>query len=198
MTTIEFFYDVGSAYSYLAATQIDALAARTGAAVRWRPFLLGGVFKATGNDMPARVPNKARWMLADTQRWAESYGVDFAMPSRFPLITIPTMRALVAADLRFGEGAQKALALALFRGFWVEDRDVADEAVIAGLAGKAGLDGAAIVAGISAQDTKDALRAATDEAVTRGAFGAPAMFVGEALYWGNDRLGQLEESLRGR
>lgn len=198
MTTIEFFYDVGSAYSYLAATQIDALAARSGAGVRWRPFLLGGVFKATGNDMPARVPNKARWMLADTQRWAQGYGVDFVMPSRFPLITIATMRALVAADLRFGEAAQKALARALFRGFWVEDRDVADEAVIAELAGAAGLDGAAIVAGISAQDTKDALRAATDEAVQRGAFGAPAMFVGEELYWGNDRLGQLEAALRAR
>lgn len=198
MTTIEFFYDVGSAYSYLAATQIDALAARSGAIVRWRPFLLGGVFKATGNDMPARVPNKARWLLVDTQRWAQTYGVDFVMPTRFPLVTIATMRALVSADLRFGEGAQKALAHALFRGFWVEDRDVADEAVIAELAGKAGLDGASIVAGLSAQDTKDALRASTDEAVQRGAFGAPAMFVGQDLYWGNDRLGQLEDALRGR
>lgn len=197
MKTVEFFYDIGSSYSYLASTQIDAACARAGAKARWRPFLLGGVFKATGNDMPARVPNKARWLLADNLRWAKKYGVGFTMPSRFPLVTITTMRALTAADRLFGEDAQKTLAHALFRGFWVEDRDVADKTVIAELATKAGLDGVAIASAIDAQETKDALRAATDEAVARGAFGAPAMFVGDDLYWGNDRLDQLEERLRG-
>ena len=193
--TVELFYDIGSSYSYLACTQIDAVAARAGATVRWRPFLLGGVFKATGNDMPARVPNKARWMIGDTMRWAKKYGIPYSIPSHFPLITITTQRALVAADRLFGEDAQKKLALALFRGYWAEDRDVSDKAVIGEIASAQGLDGAAIVAGIDAQETKDALRANTEDAVARGAFGAPAMFHDGELFWGNDRLGLLEEAL---
>jgi 2-hydroxychromene-2-carboxylate isomerase len=193
--TVELFYDIGSSYSYLAATQMDALEARTGAKVRWRPFLLGGVFKATGNDMPARVPNKARWMLRDMARWSAKYGVPFQMPSRFPLVTLTTQRALVATDRLFGMEAQKKLALALFRAFWAEDRDVSDKAVVGELATGLGLDAAAIVQGTDAQETKDALRAATEEAVARGAFGAPAMFLGEELFWGNDRLSLLEDAI---
>jgi 2-hydroxychromene-2-carboxylate isomerase len=193
--SVELFYDIGSAYSYLAATQMGVLEARTGAKVRWRPFLLGGVFKATGNDMPARVPNKARWMLGDLARWSAKYGVPFNMPSRFPLVTITTQRALVAADRLFGMEAQKKLALALFHAFWVEDRDVSDKAVIGEVASAIGLDAEALVPGIDAQETKDALRAATDEAVARGAFGAPAMFLGDELFWGNDRLPLLEDAI---
>ncbi len=196
MTTVDLFYDIGSSYSYLAATQIDALGARTGATIRWRPFLLGGVFKATGNDMPARVPHKARWLLSDTTRWAKHYDVPFNMPSRFPMVTITTMRALVAADRHLGHDAQRKLALALFGAFWAEDRDVADKTVIAEVATKAGLDAEAIVRGIDEQETKDALRASTEEAVARGAFGAPAMFLGEDLFWGNDRLDQLEAAIK--
>jgi 2-hydroxychromene-2-carboxylate isomerase len=196
--TVELFYDIGSSYSYLAATQIDALAARTGAEVRWRPFLLGGVFKATGNDMPARIPNKARWMIGDTMRWAKKYGIPYGIPSRFPIMTISTQRALVAADRLLGHDAQKKLALALFRAYWGEDRDVADKDVIAEIAGGVGLDGAAIVAAMDAQETKDTLRASTEEAVSRGAFGAPAMFYEDELFWGNDRLVLLEDALTGK
>lgn len=197
MKTVDFFYDIGSSYSYLAATQIDALAARTGATIRWRPFLLGGVFKATGNDMPARIPSKAKYLLTDNLRWAKKYGVEFKLPSRFPMVTITTQRALVAADRLFGQDAQKKLALALFRGFWVEDRDVADKTVIAELATHAGLDGVGIAAAIDAQETKDALRLSTEDAVARGAFGAPALFYEGELFWGNDRLDHLEDALRG-
>jgi len=200
MTTpaaIEFFFDVGSPYSYLAAVEVGALSARTGVPVRFRPFLLGAVFKASGNDMPARVAAKARFMLDDLSRWAAIYGVPFRMSSRFPLNTLRTQRALMAAALTAGEQAVPAFALALFRAYWVEDRDVSADAEIAAVAGTVGLDGAAIVAGIDAQPTKDALRAATDEAVTRGAFGAPTMFYGDAMFWGNDRLLLLEAAIVG-
>lgn len=192
---VEFFYDVGSPYAYLAATQIDALAARHGATVRWRPFLLGAVFKATGNEMPARVPAKARWMLGDIVRWARKYGVPFAMPTRFPLSTISAQRALVAAHRIAGEDAQRKLALALFRAYWGDDRDVSDRSVIAEVAQCVGLDAGAVVDAIDAPETKDALRAQTDEAVARGAFGAPAMFFEGELFWGNDRLALLEDAL---
>ena len=191
---IEFFFDIGSSYSYLAATQMQALEQRSGARVRWRPFLLGGVFKATGNDMPARLPAKAKWMLADMALWAQHYGIPFRMPSRFPLITLRTQRALAAAE-RSAPAALPAMTLALYRAYWAEDQDVTTDAVIAAASRAAGLDADAIIAAIDAPDTKELLRATTDEAVRRGAFGAPAMFVGDTLFWGNDRIGLLEQFL---
>ncbi len=193
---IELFFDIGSSYSYLAATQIEAVAARVGATVRWRPFLLGAVFKATGNDLPARIPAKLRWMLSDMGLWSTHYGIPFRIPSRFPLITLRTQRALAAAERSCGPQSLRPFALALFEAYWVKDLDVTTDAVISDAAAAAGLDGAAIVAAIDAPETKDLLRATTDEAVKRGAFGAPAMFVGDILFWGNDRLGLLESTLR--
>src|SRR6185369_16106939 len=115
---IELFFDIGSSYSYLAASQMEGLAARSGVIVRWRPFLLGAVFKVTGNEMPARLPAKAKWMLHDMTLWAHHYGVPFRMPSRFPLLTLRTQRALTAAERIAGPRAIPAFALALFRAYW--------------------------------------------------------------------------------
>ncbi len=196
-STIELFFDIGSPYSYLAAAEVGALSARTGVPVRWRPFLLGAVFKASGNDMPARVAAKARWMLGDLTRWATLYGIPFRMSSRFPLNTLRTQRAIAAVALAAGEQAIPDFALALFRAYWVDDRDVSADAEIAGIAAGVGLDGAAVVAAIDAPATKDALRASTEEAVARGAFGAPTLFWEDAMFWGNDRLLLLEAAITG-
>jgi len=193
---VEFFFDIGSVYSYLAATQMDAFAARTGAELRWRPFLLGGVFKATGNEMPARVAAKARYMIDDVKRWSAEYSVPVSFPSRFPLNTLRTQRALVAADRIAGEDAMRKLAMALFHAYWVDDRDVSADSEIAACARALELDADRIVSAIDEQETKDALRTVTDEAVRRGAFGAPTFLVGDALFWGNDRLHHLEAHLR--
>ena len=192
---IEFFFDIGSSYSYLASTQMEGLSQRTGVPVRWRPFLLGAVFKATGNDMPAKLPAKAKWMLHDMTLWAHHYDIAFRMPSRFPLLTLRTQRALAAAERLTGSAAIPPFAAALFRAYWTEDQDITTDAVISAAARSAGLDAEAIIAAIDAQETKDQLRATTDEAVKRGAFGAPALFVGDALFWGNDRLPLLERYL---
>lgn len=186
---IELFFDIGSAYSYLAATQMEGVAKRTGATVRWRPFLLGAVFKATGNDTPARIPAKARWMLHDMALWSKHYGIPMRVPSRFPLNTLRTERALAAAELR-DPASVAPFALALFHAYWAEDRDPTSDDVLRELA-----PDPAILAAIDAQETKDHLRATTDEAIGRGAFGAPAMFVGDALFWGNDRIPLLEQFL---
>lgn len=193
---IEFFFDVGSPYSYLAATQVDSVGERLGVPVRWRPFLLGGLFKAVGNQPPATLRPKARWMLDDLGRWAARYGVPFSMPSRFPLNTLKPQRALVGAGRLQGEAAVPGLARALFRAYWAEDRDVSDPAVIAEVAQQAGFDGSSVVTAASEQETKDTLRASTEEAAERGAFGAPSFFVGDALFWGNDRLTLLEDHVR--
>ncbi|MBP9205766.1 MAG: 2-hydroxychromene-2-carboxylate isomerase [Kofleriaceae bacterium] len=197
-TQLEFFFDIGSAYSYLASTQLPGLAARTGVVVRWRPFLLGAVFKATGNDMPARIPAKARWMMHDLQLWSHHYGVPIRVPSRFPINTLRTQRALAAIELAGGADAVAAAATALFRAYWIDDQDVSADAVISACVRAAGGDGDVVVAAIDAPASKDHLRASTDEAIRRGAFGAPAMFLGEQLFFGNDRLPLVEAALRAR
>jgi 2-hydroxychromene-2-carboxylate isomerase len=197
MTTpreIELFFDVGSPYSYLAVTQIDAIERRTGAKVWLRPFLLGAVFKATGNTPPVQVANKGKWMLADLKCWARVYDVRFEFPSRFPLNTLSTQRAITAAERLAGDDAVRRFTLELFRAYWAEDRDVSDRQVIGEIATAAGLDAAAVLAETDAQATKDLLRARTEEAIARGAFGAPTFFVGDEMFFGNDRI-QLVERL---
>lgn len=192
---IEFFFDVGSPYSYLAATQIDRVGEGAGAEVRWRPFLLGGVFKDSGNDMPARVAAKARWMLRDLSLWADAYDVPFRFPSRFPLNTLHAQRALAAATHRWPD-ALRPFALALFRAYWCEDRDISQPDEIGTAARAAGLDAEVVLASTREQEVKDLLRRWTGEAVERGAFGAPTFFVGDEMYWGNDRLELMARNLR--
>lgn len=192
---IELFFDIGSPYSYLAVTQLPALAERTGAEIEWKPFLLGGVFKAIDSQPPATIEAKARFMLADLERWSKRYGVPLKFPSRFPLNTLKTQRALVAVQ-RLGQGDRVPdFALALFRAYWAEDRDVSDEGEIVRIANDVGLDGEAVRAAMGEQETKDRLRELTEEAVSRGAFGAPTMFVGDQMFWGNDRLDFVEQAL---
>jgi 2-hydroxychromene-2-carboxylate isomerase len=191
---IEFFFDIGSSYSYLASTQMDGVAIRTGVPVRWRPFLLGAVFKAIGNDLPIKIPPKARWMLHDMTLWAHHYGIGFRMPTRFPIVTLRAQRALCAVE-RLQPAALPRVAQSLFRAYWAEDRDPTSDDAITAAARGADIDPAAILPAIEAQETKDLLRATTDEAVKRGAFGAPAMFVGDVLFWGNDRIPLLEQFL---
>jgi len=188
---LEFFFDLSSPYSYMAATQLQPLADKTGAEVVWRPMVLGAVFKATGNEMPARVPHKARWMGNDLLRWAEHYGVPWRMSSHFPANTIKAMRLVLVDDARAA-----AVALAGFRAMWAEDRDLTDDAELRRIAEMGGLDPAAALQAIENPAVKERLRANTDEAVARGAFGAPTIFVGDELFWGNDRLHFVEAALR--
>ena len=195
--TIEFFFDIGSPYSYLAATQIQGVGERTGATIQWRPFLLGGVFRDSGNQMPASVPAKARWMLTDMKLWSAHYGVPFQMSTHFPLNTLRTQPALIATEQRNGHDAMVKLAQRLFSAYWANDVDVSKEEAIASCANDCGMDGDAIVAGASDPSVKQRLIDVTGEAVERGAFGAPSCFVGDTLFWGQDRLGLIESYLNG-
>jgi 2-hydroxychromene-2-carboxylate isomerase len=194
VSTIEFFFDLSSPYSYLAATQLPAIAARTGSIITWKPFVLFAVFKAAENEMPARVPAKAQYMLKDLHRWARYYGVEFRFNSRFPVNALKAMRLVVAGD---EQGRAAETAMAAFRAVWAEDRDVTDPKELAAIAEQAGLDAGRAMAAIETQAIKDRLRAYTDDAIRRGAFGAPAMFVGDELFWGNDRLHFVEEAAKG-
>jgi 2-hydroxychromene-2-carboxylate isomerase len=191
MAQLEFFYDLVSPYSYLASTRVEEVARRAGAEVRFRPFLLGGVLKATGNHAPVETPAKFRYVVVDTGRWARRLGVPFAFPATFPFSTVLAMRCALAAEAR---GKLVPFTHAAYRAAWAEGRDLSSPDVLAAVATSVGLEGPALVA--AAPEFKAALVAQTEEAVRRGAFGAPTFFLGDELYVGNDRLDLVEEALR--
>ena len=197
MSTIEFFFEISSPYSYLAATQIGGVAERAGAAVRWRPMVLGAVFEEAGNAMPALVPAKGAYMRQDLERWARHYGVPFAWPPSFPVRSIAAHRAILAAEREAGPEAGVGLALAIFEACWGRGEDVSEPEVLgAALEACEGLDAQAILEATQDAAIKQALREHTEEAVARGVFGAPTCFVGEEMFWGNDRLDFVEEAAR--
>jgi 2-hydroxychromene-2-carboxylate isomerase len=190
MATLEFFYDFVSPYSYLASTRVEEVARRTGAELRWRPFLLGGVLKAADNKAPADTPAKYRHLKVDVGRWAGRLGVPLAFPEKHPFSTVLAMRCALAAEAR---GKLVPFTHAAFRAAWVEGRDLTSPEVLSALATSVGLEGALVAA---APEYKAALVAQTEEAVRRGAFGAPTFFVGEEMFVGNDRLDFVEQALR--
>jgi 2-hydroxychromene-2-carboxylate isomerase len=189
--SFDFFYDLGSPYSYLASTQLAGIEQRTGARARLVPITLGGLRKATGHQLPP--PQQLKYMSEDTARWARQYGVPMRIPKAFPISTILGLRTCVAADIA-GKGA--AAMHALFRAYWVQGDDISDRAVVETALTRAGLDGKALIAATEKQDTKEALRKNTDLALARGVFGVPTIFVGERSFWGNDRLHFAEAELR--
>lgn len=191
MPVLEFFYDFTSPYSYLASTRVEDLARRTGAALRWRPFLLGGVFKATGNRAPIEVPAKGRNMFRDLERWSLRLGIPYRWPPAFPVPSILALRAALAAD---EEGRIVPFTHAVFRAVWAEGREIGTPEQLAPVLEAAGLDGARLVA--AAPGKKEALMRQTQEAVDRGSCGAPTFFVGRELFIGNDRMDFVEEELR--
>lgn len=193
MPKLEFYFDYGSSYSYLADTQVAGVCARAGAELIYRPMLLGAVFKETGNGSPASIPAKGIYSLRDLHRWAERYGVPFAFNPHFPVNTLKLMRMAVAAQ-RLGVFAQYHAAV--FRGMWVEERNLGEAAAVAALLTAAGLDAAQLAGEAEREEVKSALKANTQEAIDRGVFGAPALFVGDELFWGNDRLDFAEAALR--
>ena len=195
MPRLEYFFDYVSPFSYMADTQLAALAERTGAEIVYRPFFLGGVMNLSKNSPPVTVPNKGRYMFADITRWARRYGIELNPNPHFPVNTLSAMRAAIAAldDPRF-----PAFHQAMYRGAWVEGKNLADEQVLGAAINAAGLDSARILARAKEQDVKDTLKRNSEEAVERGSFGAPTFFVGDEMFWGNDRLDFVEEALRGR
>lgn len=192
MSTLEFYYDYGSPTTYLAWVQLPALLARTGATLVRKPILLGGVFKATGNASPVMVPAKGKYMMRDLSRFAARHGAPMRMNPHFPVNTLPLMRGAIWADR---EGLLDAYDAAMFRALWEQAENMGDPETIARVVAAAGLDPAAFAAAIETQEVKQALVAQTEEAISRGAFGAPTFFVGDELYFGQDRLDFVEAAL---
>ena len=193
--TVEFFFDLGSPASYLAHTQLPELCRDAGAALVYRPMLLGGVFQATGNASPAMIPAKGRYMIRDLARFAERYGVPMRFNPHFPINTLTLMRLLVALQLRQPERFDDALQ-ALFRAIWVDGVNLGDPLKVADVLVTAGFDAAELQAQAAEPAVKDALKATTDEAIRRGVFGAPTCFVGNEMFFGQDRLDFVRAALK--
>jgi 2-hydroxychromene-2-carboxylate isomerase len=192
--TIEFLFDYGSPFSYLASLQLPGFARRNNATVIYRPILLGAVLKATGNQSPMAVPAKGRYMATELQRWARRYGVPFRLnPHPFLANTITLMRGAVAAQNNGNFGVYHDL---MFKAVWADAVDLGDEPVRARLLERAGFTPAAFAAAVESGEVKEQLRRNTEDAIARGVFGAPTFFAGGEMFWGNDRFDFLEEVLR--
>jgi 2-hydroxychromene-2-carboxylate isomerase len=194
--TVEFYFDFGSPYSYLAYKALPRIAAKHGAQIAWRPMLLGGVFKATGNHSPIEIPAKNRWLRHDLERWAARYGAAFSHNPFFPINTLTLMRGAAGMQMR-GPDFHKYV-VAIFRAMWEEPRNLGDQQELAAVLRQAGFDADAFQDLVSDPAVKEQLKENTEEAVARGVFGAPTFFVGEDMFWGQDRLEFVAEALAGQ
>jgi 2-hydroxychromene-2-carboxylate isomerase len=192
--TVEFLFDVGSPYSYLAYHQLPKIAEAHGAAIVWTPVLLGGIFQATGNRSPIEVPAKGSYSSVDLHRWAKAYGVTIEMNPHFPINTLALMRGAVAMQMRGDEEFQRYLR-AVFDAMFGKPRNLNKPEEIGALLTSAAFDAAEFMQLIGDQAVKDRLKENTASAVARGAFGAPTFFVGSEMFWGQDRLDFVEQAL---
>jgi 2-hydroxychromene-2-carboxylate isomerase len=199
MQRIEFYYDLVSPYSYLAYGRIGRICEENGAQLVLRPMLLGAVHKAVGLRSPVEIKSKAGYQAKDIRRWADYYGLPLEFPDPFPFRTLKTMRAAMFLQEREELGAFTREAFALY---WEEGgapgglQETDEDAPVSAVAGRIGIDPEEVLSGAASPEAKQALKVATSEAVERGVFGAPAFFIGDEMFWGNDRLHFVEAALQ--
>jgi 2-hydroxychromene-2-carboxylate isomerase len=197
MASVEFHFDFGSPNAYLAHRVIPAIEARTGARFRYVPVLLGGVFKATGNRSPAEslqgIRNKPEYERLETERFIRRHGISsFRRNPFFPVNTLQIMRGAVAAEL---DGYLPAYGEAMFHHMWEDPKKLDEPEVIRAALDASGLDGAHTLERIQDPAVKQRLIANTEQSVARGTFGSPTFFVGEEMWFGKDRLRDVEDYL---
>jgi 2-hydroxychromene-2-carboxylate isomerase len=192
---VEFYYDFSSPYTYIASTRIEKICEDNGAELEWKPFLLGGLFNDTGVKPAIEIGNKFAYVKRDTQDTARYYGVEFKFPEVFPLNSVKSMRGAFAA-------AEKDKLIEynheMFRLFWTEGWDLSKDDVLRKAVAGVGLDSEWFISRIGEQEIKDRLRHETSKAAARGAFGAPTIFIGDKMFWGNDRLDYVDKFLKGK
>jgi 2-hydroxychromene-2-carboxylate isomerase len=191
---VEFFFDLGSPSTYLAYTQLPKICAQTDSQLIYQPMLLGGVFKATGNASPITIPAKGRYMLDDLERYAKRYDVPLNFNPHFPVNTLLLMRAVTGMQLRHPERFLDFID-GLFRALWVDKRNLNDPATVAAVLTENGFDPIETLALANDEEIKAALKDKTEQALQRGVFGAPSMFVDNRLFFGQDRLDFVLEAL---
>lgn len=184
---IEFFFEFSSPFGYIASKRIEALAEKHGRSVVWKPFLLGAVFKEEGTQSLISYPSKGPYSKRDIERTAAFYEIPYKWPPKFPILTVNAARAVLWAQQ---EASEKAVPLIhkLYDTVFAEGQDIAHAGTVAAAGEAVGLDPDAVSAGIKDPEVKAALKAVTDEAISRGVFGSPFTIVDGEAFWGNDRL----------
>jgi 2-hydroxychromene-2-carboxylate isomerase len=195
--TVQFLFDFGSPNAYLCHKVIPAIESRTGARFAYVPILLGGLFKLANNRSPveayAAIPNKLAYEQLEMKRFVARHGLaDFRFNRHFPVHTLQVMRGAVAAQQL---GCFERYVDTLFAAMWERGLKMDDPATIAGVLTAAGLDADGLMQAAQSPEVKAALMANTQSAHDRGAFGAPTFFVGDELYFGKDRLREVEEEI---
>jgi 2-hydroxychromene-2-carboxylate isomerase len=193
--TFDYYFDFGSLATYLAHTQMDKIKAETGASPIYLPMLLGAVFKATGNASPASVPAKGKYIFVDFKRFADSYGVPLETNPFFPIITTTLMRMLTGLQMRSDARVHEFMDT-IFKAIWVDAMNLNAPEVVEQVLREAHFDPIDLLQLANEQTTKDRLKDITTQAVDRGVFGAPTFFVGQDMFWGQDRIEQLKVALR--
>jgi 2-hydroxychromene-2-carboxylate isomerase len=173
---------------------MDKIKAETGASPIYLPMLLGAVFKATGNVSPVSVPAKGKYIFVDFKRFADSYGVPLNNNPFFPIITTTLMRMLTGLQMRSDARMHDFMDI-IFKAIWVDSLNLNDPEVVERVLREAHFDPADLLQLANEQETKDRLKEVTTQAVERGVFGAPTFFVGEQMFWGQDRIEQLKSAL---
>lgn len=194
--TVEFVFDVVSPTAYIAWKRLPLMVSRTGATLKWSPVFLGGIMQATGNKPPGTVPAKGRYMDVDVPRCAAHFGIPYAPNPHFPVNTLLAQRAAAVLLDDGDEASFRRLMDACFDAIWVESKNLGEPAVAAAVLVGAGLDAGQLVARASTDAAKARLKSNTSEAVERGVFGAPTFFVGEQMFFGQDRMEYVEAALR--
>jgi len=198
MAQLEFFYDLSSPWTYLAFNNVQPVLRETGAIVKWRPFLVGGVFNAVNrgvyearaHPMDPKVVHNFTWL----HEWAGLAGLPLTFPTEHhPVKSVLAMR--VCCALEADQPALHLFSHAAFNAYFADGENIDAQEVLINVADRCGLDGKALVAQTAEQHIKDQLRANTEEAINRGAYGSPTMFVDDALYFGNDQLPLIKQAL---
>tara|TARA_B100002052_G_C15863875_1_gene591387 strand:+ start:145 stop:732 length:588 start_codon:yes stop_codon:yes gene_type:complete len=190
---IDFYFDYGSPATYLAWTQIYKIVEEADANLNMIPMLLGGVFKETGNASPATVPAKSKWMGADLRMYAKNYNVEFNSNSFFPINTLNLMRGAIAAQkLDIFEKYSDTI----FKGIWVKDLNLGDLEVLKDYLEKSGIPADEVFKLCQDQEIKNELITNTQEAVSKGIFGAPSFIIDGILIFGQDRLHFVKDLLK--
>ena len=194
MKSVEFYFDLGSPYSYLAYYRLLQIAEQQEIQIVYKPILLGGVFKATGNRSPIEIPVKGVYSILDMQRWAEYYQIPMQMNPHFPMNTLTLMRILTGVQLLHVEKFEQVLKL-LFDAMFGTPQNLNEPNVLAEVLKPSGFSVEDIMSMVQSDVVKQKLITETEQAIQRGIFGAPTFFVGDEMYWGQDRLHFVEQAL---
>ena len=191
---IEFWFDFSSPYGYLAAQRVDAIGAKHGRPVDWKPFLLGVIFKTTGMGPLPHIPLKGEYMNHDIARASRSLGVPFVLPKPFPFLSVNASRALYWVSEQ--DPAQAAaLGKAFYDAAFGQGRDISGAAAVREIAVEHGFDSEALGAALKDPAVKDRLRTEVETALSKGIFGSPTMIVDGEPFWGHDRLDEVDKWL---